>query len=416
MAKLKVKGGFIEDDASIEGLFSCTMKYEIKNTSAMIDWTGPKIPLEVWHEILAFFQWCYDEHRSECQVRLYCSPTLGTWKAWAYPQEAKTGMTAREINNEARQQQNAQFQPPDWVAMGTVHHHCAASAFQSGTDREDEKDVTGLHITIGNMNSKDKYDIHARFYRRGLCLNNDNIDLSWFFQTENLVNQVPEFARQYLPKNLPDKQARVIATRIPEVKTFPDQWKDNVIDINPKVTNIGFHGNYSVGGGTGGAGAGGFSIPSIYSLESEPLYRRAENAWKHILYRCAVHNIDADEVEGVVADLVILNSASHYIFQAMRNHKIDEDDLYRQKPADIEKAILEEMLSQEKEREEAKARIEEAKKDAEKKGAANPKSTTSEGSATAGNVGGTGASAGSTGEHLTGVDEAYESWRYNGGC
>ncbi len=33
----------------------------------------------------------------------------------------------------------------------SAHHHCSASAFQSGTDEENERGQDGLHITVGRM-------------------------------------------------------------------------------------------------------------------------------------------------------------------------------------------------------------------------------------------------------------------------
>lgn len=347
--KMKMKNGFIEDDASIEGLFDCTMRYEIKETKATIEWKGPKLPMDMWNEILSFFQWCYNEHKSECQVRLYVSPTLQTWKAYAFPQEAKTGMTARELDNDLKRQQIQELQliPPDWFAFGTVHHHCSAGAFQSSTDEENEKNVDGLHITIGNMNvdpKKGNYDIHARFYRKGLVIKNERLDLSWFVDTSALLAECPEKFRPYLPSDWAHKQAKRLLTTPPAELVFPKIWEDNVIEIpTPPSTftggvSIPTGGSYSYGG------------PSQFSGEFEPLHKRAEAAWKEIIYKCVTKEIDPDIVKRDVEDLAMEEFSPHIICMACRHHKVDPDDLMREMPADLEKEMAEELLSRQHEK------------------------------------------------------------------
>lgn len=344
--KMKMQGGFIEDDASIAGLFDCTMKYEIKNTKATIDWKGPKIPLDVWNEVLSFFQWCYNEHKSECQVRLYVSPTLQTWKAYAFPQEAKTGMTARELDNDLKRQQIQELQliPPNWFAFGTVHHHCSAGAFQSGTDEENEKNVDGLHVTIGWMD-KDKYDIHARFYRKGLVIKNENLNMGWFVDTADLLAECPEKFRPYLPKDWEDKQARRLLTIKPTELVFPDIWKENVIEI-PTVPTISSNHVH-----TGGTYVGGtYTGPSQFSNEFEPLHNRAEAAWREIIYKCVSKEIDAENVIRDVQDMALEDFAPNIICMACRHHKVDPDDLVRNAPNDLERSMSEEMLQRQHER------------------------------------------------------------------
>jgi len=109
----------------------------------------------MWHQVMSFFRWTNKVMDSESQVRLYVNTKLGRWGAWAFPQEARTGMSAREIATpETPEQAVERFalwesQPSsDWVYFCTVHHHCSASAFQSHTDEENEKGQDGLHITV----------------------------------------------------------------------------------------------------------------------------------------------------------------------------------------------------------------------------------------------------------------------------
>jgi hypothetical protein len=151
----------------INGLFTCLLEHEVKATKAKFDFTGPKISPEMWAEVMAFFEWTQEIEKSESQVRLFLHPTHG-WKAWAFPQKGGTGMTISEIEDHPdRATQRARFADHDgWTYFGTVHHHCTAGAFQSGTDTADEKNQDGLHITVGHMD-KEVRDLHCRLYIKG---------------------------------------------------------------------------------------------------------------------------------------------------------------------------------------------------------------------------------------------------------
>jgi hypothetical protein len=146
---------------------------------------------------------------------------METWAAWAFPQEAKTGMTAKEIDNADAGTQREQFKDSDgWAYLGTVHHHCSCSAFQSSVDQNNEKDQDGIHITIGNMNS-DVYDMHCRFYLRKDLF---DVDMSWFWD-------IGETFTEGMPPDLHNRIARwQMCQPAPLDQEFPQVWRDNVIE------------------------------------------------------------------------------------------------------------------------------------------------------------------------------------------
>lgn len=231
----------------VSGLFHCLLEHRVVDTKAAITWNGPKIPEEEWQKVLAFFQWTYDTTHSESQVRFYVNPRLQTWKAWAYPQEASTGMSARELDTDEAKAQRAQFSDSEgWLYFGTVHHHCAMSAFQSGTDEANEKNQDGIHITVGNMAS-DHYTLHERFYLNGQLINHD---LNWFYEVPaDTVDEVPQWAQKFLPKDIKDLLARgAMCKKVDKDATFPDQWKENLIakKLEPVRT---YAGGLGYGGG-----------------------------------------------------------------------------------------------------------------------------------------------------------------------
>ena len=129
----------VSESKEIPGLLACRIEYEIKTGRGRLDYSGPKFDPAIWHQVMSFFRWTHKEMDSESQVRLYVNTKLGRWGAWAFPQDARTGMSARELPR--RKPRNRRWsglprgtrsRPDDWLYFGTVHHHCSASAFQSG--------------------------------------------------------------------------------------------------------------------------------------------------------------------------------------------------------------------------------------------------------------------------------------------
>ncbi len=332
--KLNKQKQVIQTDESIPGLMDCNYEYSIKETTAWMDWKGPRIPQELWYQITSFFKWTYDTTKSESQVRLYVSPTLNTWKAWAFPQEARTGMSALEINDEdaRRQREELQLNPPDWFYFGTVHHHCSMGAFQSGTDRENEENQDGLHITVGNMD-KATFDIHCRFYRKTMKFET-SLDMSKFFDIGDVLSTWPEVFKDYMPKDLAHKTAVKMMCKSVETE-FPAVWKSNLKEIKPAIiTQVStpvptVYGN------------GGPSIPQnkgsdFYSLDSLPIWRRAQNAWKEIIQKCVDGDIQANDVKDAIGDLTMTGFAYNIIVEACLHHKLQLDDVVRQEPNNLE--------------------------------------------------------------------------------
>lgn len=218
----------IKQVKGVPGLMTCTLEHEVKSSKATFDWDGPVIPREVWHPVLAFFKWTYDESKSESQVRLYVNSQTQQWRAWAFPQEANTGMNARELDTPETATQRAQFSDAEgWLYFGTVHHHCSASAFQSGVDEANERNQDGLHITVGHMD-KLQYDIDARLYIGGYKLL--ALDLADFWSVGGIIAALPQSIKDLLPNDSLPKLAKKQMGEPPPADTeFPEQWKTNLI-------------------------------------------------------------------------------------------------------------------------------------------------------------------------------------------
>ena len=302
MKLTKLAHGELSQEKQVAGLLSCRIDYEIKSGKGRLDYTGPKFTPEMWHQVLSFFRWTYKEMDSESQVRLYVNLKLGRWGAWAFPQEAGTGMNAREIpTQETPEQAVARFaswgaKPSgDWRYFCTVHHHCSASAFQSGTDEENERNQDGLHLTVGRIDA-DRHDLHARFYLAGNCF---EPDLSLFWPVE------PELAEQ-VPAALLDDVARFqMCAKV--VVDFPDAWRNNVIEQKPKARSLAI---------------GGYAGEWDQRKLDLPRWLRAEQALHEISRRCEAE-------EDIVAALQALASdpALNLILEACLKHQVTPEEL-----------------------------------------------------------------------------------------
>ena len=225
MKLIKYNKPKVNEAKNVPGMLNCQIEYEVKTAKGSLDYSGPKFTPEMWHQILSFFRWTNKEMQSESQVRLYVNLKLGRWAAWAFPQEARTGMSARELPvQEIVEQAKARFNSwqsepsDDWLYFGTVHHHCSASAFQSSTDEQNEWNQDGLHITVGKMD-QDVHDLHARLYLDGNCF---DPDLSLFWPLD------PALATQ-VPPSMHDELARFQMGEKVTVD-FPDQWRANLVE------------------------------------------------------------------------------------------------------------------------------------------------------------------------------------------
>jgi hypothetical protein len=221
---------------SVGVVMSCVLSHKVVSTSHKLTWNGKKLN-PIWPEVLAFFKWTYDTTRSESQVRLFVNRNTGEWLAWAFPQKAKMNMNAHEITEGEEgydKTQRAKFNDEDgWQYWGTVHHHCSMQAFQSGTDTANEKNQDGIHITVGHMD-RNIYDIDFRLYIGGIRL--DGTSLTEFWDVGDAINALPAYAKALLKDGAIEQIAKWSMGQPAKAdQTFPEIWKENVIDCTPKA-------------------------------------------------------------------------------------------------------------------------------------------------------------------------------------
>ena len=135
-----------------------------------LHYTGTKIPERLWERIKSFLIWSQQQFNSEAQLRLFYNDQQNRWRALAMPQYIDTGLFSAEIKAHADRAKIYALVPEKtgWKEFGSVHHHCNAGAFQSGTDHKDEIDRPGVHITLGHVEAE-ILDMHCRAVFRGIC-------------------------------------------------------------------------------------------------------------------------------------------------------------------------------------------------------------------------------------------------------
>lgn len=212
----------------LEPLLGITPKEKIG-----LEWNGGKIPVEtVWHPLCAFFEEQFALTGGEAQARLFYNPKDRTWKVWAFPQVWSTGMTTNELPDHPTWKEQDEAIGADYIVWGTVHHHCKWSAFQSGTDRDNETTQNGIHITIGKV-SLGEYDLHGR-----ICFGGIHYDCLWseWFHLNPIprwVLSIPDAGeRNQAIKWVLEKfgdMTKILKEPPPRGTQFPKQWMDNLI-------------------------------------------------------------------------------------------------------------------------------------------------------------------------------------------
>lgn len=101
----------------------------------------PKLSSKLIHEMVNFLRWVYEEFRSEGMSILHYNDKKETFKNQV-PHQWVSGGGIDYVKN-------VSF--ANFVKLGSIHSHANFSAFHSPTDKDDEFDWDGLHITIGHI-------------------------------------------------------------------------------------------------------------------------------------------------------------------------------------------------------------------------------------------------------------------------
>lgn len=236
-----------------------------------LTWLGaPMSLITIWHPLMAFFERQYSLTHGEAQARLFYNHQLRQWKVWAFPQEWSMSMTTTEINHEDTchcihcQDKTRQREAigPGFEVYGTIHHHCASGAFQSGTDQNDEHHQNGIHITVGHLGST-KYDLDGRVYLGRIKY--DVLWYQWFDLSEpDWLRGLTDEQLSLLGTSRDAVREKLLTTPPPITTPFPEVWMENLIKKEYQGT-VGYH--------TGSGGAHTYPRHNSYPHHAPQAYK-----------------------------------------------------------------------------------------------------------------------------------------------
>jgi len=208
--------------------------HEVKPIEPIISPSVSEIPLTLWQQMLGFFLWSQKEFKGEAQISGFYNQETKTWHFEPLPQHS-VGMTTKEIEGPEREQILNDLRSRGYTEITfTGHHHCTSSAFQSGTDQDDEfkNKGSGFHITIGKLDQK-IFDLDCRAklcavgkfdQETGKLLEKGVIGTGKFLITD--LVEVPGHVHDY-PEPLKGELAKHHLLRN-DAYEFPPEWKDRV--------------------------------------------------------------------------------------------------------------------------------------------------------------------------------------------
>ncbi len=172
----------------------------------------PKITSTVFAKAVCFFNEVYTRKRVEALVFLHYSEKHGY--ALTVPKQRATPGNVSCVHT-------ASDRLKGYRCVGTMHSHCAMSAFHSGTDTRDEAGQDGVHITVGRLDSFPRFGFDGE-----LVINGTRFPLSY----EHIIRlkEVPKddsLLRSFFAKK---EQLYTMPFGILRDWSVPEEWIENV--------------------------------------------------------------------------------------------------------------------------------------------------------------------------------------------
>jgi hypothetical protein len=225
---------------------------EVKEESA---YAYPQISFDVYWRTLCFLREVYKIHQSEANVLLVLNRNIPF-----ADQEYKIIIPEQEVSggsvDYAEGIRKIRLEEGEFFA-GSIHSHPGFSAFQSGTDRADEINFEGLHLTFGQI-AKDPIEIDQRVCLAGdvytikkACIDIEPIKITVSVPAE-LTLKIEELEQELAERGIKIDLGKQIGestiyAQYPEF-VVPEEWMALVSKKSYSYTGLGSVGNgYSRG-------------------------------------------------------------------------------------------------------------------------------------------------------------------------
>lgn len=180
-------------------------------------WKGAKIPFVLWTQVCGFLRWTQKQFKEEAMVTFFYHMERREWAAWAFPQ-MPNGMTVKLLPDEVVFKEDRAKFGKGWIQAGSIHHHCTSGAFASGTDKDDEINKDGIHITVGKMEDA-VMDFHARQVFDGTV--SSTVAFDWI--------DCPEYLKD-CPKHMKYQCWDLAIKSVPLGSEFPKEWEQRIYE------------------------------------------------------------------------------------------------------------------------------------------------------------------------------------------
>ncbi len=112
--------------------------------SEFVDYALPKVPADLMARVVGFFRAVYRLHRTEAAVLLVWRD--GVFDLVVPPQKVTSVSVAFDVRDGDV--------PPGWRVVGSMHSHGAFGAYASTIDEDDEAELDGLHVVVGDLDRR----------------------------------------------------------------------------------------------------------------------------------------------------------------------------------------------------------------------------------------------------------------------
>ncbi|HEY3548350.1 MAG TPA: hypothetical protein VGK17_19940 [Propionicimonas sp.] len=170
--------------------------------SEFVEYALPRVPADLMARVVGFFRAVYRLHRTEAAVLL-------VWRDGVFDLVVPAQrVTSVSVSFDVRDGDV----PPGWRVVGSMHSHGAYGAYASTTDEDDEAELDGLHVVVGEI------DKHRPGYAAAVVVDGVRFEL----KASRLFERPRRFVEP--PEAWLGKVTVAPAPRRPKTKPSTVQW------------------------------------------------------------------------------------------------------------------------------------------------------------------------------------------------
>jgi PRTRC genetic system protein A len=192
----------------------------------------PKIPFEIYRQVVAWFKAVNATKKAEAYVQVWWDPTAGQFYVHV-PEQSVSGVSVKHTGEHDKDHALGHVHVLD------LHSHNTMSAFFSGTDNADEQRIERLYGVVGKVEE----DVPESKWR--IRVGQAFMDLT-FGDVWDLP-QEQQFTIDVSLRQILEGTSVVVTAKLFEGVTFPEAWNAAIVERRGSTGSAPFHGG-SYGG------------------------------------------------------------------------------------------------------------------------------------------------------------------------